>query len=148
MKTSKTIIVALFTAVLFLIYSNVIAQEEETKETPYWYVGSFRVPWAKVDSLQKLVKEYTIPVVAEAKKRGTILDYHLLIHHTGGEYNVVIMTKFPSWAAIDEGAGFRAVFETIELDKAKRDSVRASFNWVFESATHKDNIYREATHQP
>jgi hypothetical protein len=143
MNISKTIILTLLFAGLFSAQSTVQAQEEENQETPYWYVLSFKVPWAKVDTLEKLVEKYTVPIVAEAKKRGTILDYKFLIHHTGDEYNVVVMQKYASWATIDEGPQFNAAFEAIEPDKSKRDEVNKSFDWIFEGTVHKDNIYRE-----
>ena len=98
-----------------------------------------------MDSLEKLVKKYTVPIVAEAKKRGTIVDYKLLVHNTGDEYNVVIMTNYSSWVAMGEGACFDVAFESIEPDKSKRDRVNAAFDWIFEGAVHKDNIYRELT---
>ena len=71
------------------IQTNASAQNE--KETPYWYVSNYKVNWAKVDSLQGLVTKYTVPIVAQAKKNGTILDYHFLIHHTGNTNNVKIV---------------------------------------------------------
>ena len=119
----------------------------QEKETPYWYVSSYKVPWAKTDSLKTLVTMYTNPIVAQAKKMGRILDYHLLIHHTGGEYNVVIMVKYPSWTAIGKGAGFADAFKVIESNEAKRNAAIGSFNWVFEGSgsVHMDNIYTEAT---
>ena len=58
----KSIILVLL--VLF-IPSFLIAQEEEKKDIPYWYVMSIKVPWKKMDSLQNMVKKYTIPIVAE-----------------------------------------------------------------------------------
>ena len=112
--------------IIFLVLfipSFLMAQEEEKKDVPYWYVMSFKVPWDRIDSLKNMVKQYTIPVVAEAKKSGKILDYNLLIHHTGDEYNVVIMTKFPSWSAIGEGAGFGAAMEIVIPDKEDRDKM-------------------------
>jgi hypothetical protein len=145
MKTSKTIIFALLLAVLFSAQSTVLAQEEKSQETPYWYVLSFKIPWAKVDSLEKLVKKYTFPIVAELKKTGSLLDYRVFIHHTGGEYNLVILEKYPSWAAINVEGIWKTAFEAIEPDKSKRDEVNASFDWIFEGAVHKDNIYRELT---
>ena len=72
------------------------------------------------------------------------MDYNFLIHHTGSASNVVIMIKYPSWAAIDKGAGFSKAFEEIEPDKAKRDAISASYGWCFEGSTHTDTIYGDA----
>ena len=145
METSKIIIFIVLLAVLFSAQSTLFAQEEKSQETPYWYVSSFKVPWAKVDSLEKLVKKYTVPIVAEAKKTGSILEYHIFRHHTGGEYNIVILEKYPSWAALNVSGVFRKAFETIEPDKSKRDEINAGFNWIYEATVHKDNIYIEMT---
>ncbi len=137
---------------LFSTFSSIIAQEEpdapekQKKETPYWYVSSFKIPWEKVDSLQKLIKMYTIPTLVEVKKIGRLLDYHILIHNTGDEYNVVIMSKFSSWEALDKGAGWTEASKVVEPDEEKRKKVSEAFNWVFEGSVHKDNIYSEATH--
>src|SRR5882724_12013349 len=67
----------------------------------YVTTTAHRVPFERVDSLRKLIKE-TQPVVAEAKRRGGILDDVWLIHAWGGEYNVVEMTTWKSWAAIED----------------------------------------------
>ncbi len=145
METSKKIIFIVLLAVLFSVQSTLLAQEEKKQETAYWYVSSYKVPWARVDSLEKLEKKYGSLVSAEAKKTGGILEYHMLRHQYGDEYNIVIMTKYPSWAAVNESGIFRKAFETIEPDKAKRDEVNAGYNWVFEGTVHKDNIYTEIT---
>ena len=93
-----------------------------------------------------MIKKYTIPILAEVKKAGDLLDYKVLIHHTGDEYNVVIMSKYPSWEAIDKSGIWGAAYKIIEPDKEKRKNVYDLFNWVFEGVTHIDNIYTEATH--
>lgn len=131
--------------VFFSANSTVLAQGEQPKDTPFWYTSSHRVQWSRMDSLQKLVKTYTMPIVAQSKKMGRILDYRLLVHHTGGEYNVVIMIKYPSWAAISAGAGFADAFKVIEPNEAKRKVATDGFTWVFEGSVHVDNIYTEAT---
>jgi len=126
-----------------LISISVFAQEEQKDEMPYWYSSSIKIPWPKIDSLQQLYKLYTIPILEEAKKNGSILDYHILIHHTGDEYNVVTMTKFPSWAAINEGVSFRKYLEKYVPDKDKRDEIFAAFSSIRSGYYHIDNIYTE-----
>ena len=64
----------------------------------------------------------------------------------GNEYNVITMSKYPSWEAIDKGAGWSAAAKIVQPDDAKRKKVNAAFNWVFEGSVHVDNIYSEATH--
>ena len=119
------------------------AQEEEGPSA-YWYVSAYNIPWEKVDSLQSLNRQYTAPVVEDSKQAGRILDRKMLIHHTANEYNVIIMTKFPSWEAIDRGAGFDEFAEQ-RWDEAKNEEIEAAFDWVFEGAgAHQDWIYGEA----
>jgi len=129
-------------AVMF-ISVNLLAQEEQVDEVAYWYTSSIKIPWPKIDSLQQLYKLYTIPIMEEAKKNGSILDYHILIHHTGDEYNVVTMTKFPSWAAINEGASTRQYLEKFIPEKEKRDEILAAFRSILSGYYHIDNIYTE-----
>lgn len=145
MKKGKAFVSTLLLFTLLATFSTLIAQEDSKKGTPYWYVSSHKIAWEKVDSLQSLIKLYTIPILAEVKKDGGLLDYKVLIHNTGDEYNVVIMSKYPSWAAIDKGAGWGAAFKKIEPDKAKRKKVSDAFNWVFRGRVHIDNIYTEVT---
>jgi hypothetical protein len=140
MKSLSFILLFTMLAPVFLF-----AQEEEKEEVPYWYVMSYKLPWSKMDSMQSLIKKYTLPTVAEAKKEGKVLDYKVFIHHTGDEYNVLIMTKYPSWDAIDDGPGFREAFETLFPDEEEQKDVYGAFQWIFEGMEHFDNIYTELT---
>ena len=109
---------------------------------------SFKVSWNKIDSLKNMAKKYTIKVVDEAKKSGKILDYNFLMQHTGDEYNVVIMTKFPSWDAMGDGDGFGAAMEIVIPDKEERDRAVEGWQWVFDGYQHIDNIYIDAMDTP
>lgn len=142
MKTCKTIIATLFLVGLFSSHSTALAQEQN-EGTPYWVAASNKIPWAKIDSLRSMVNEYVGPIVEEAKRMGRVLDYKILLHTYGGEYNVVFMTKYPSWEAIGEGPGWAAAYEAIEPNKEIRDAVWAANAWIFEGVPHIDNIYTE-----
>ncbi len=115
-----------------------IQQEEQA----YWYVSFYSVDWAKVDSLQALVKSYSYPVAKEAMKSGKLLDYKWLIHDTGNEWNVVIMSKYRSWDAIDDGV-FGAANRTLHPDSLQRQNINAAFNEIFAGGAHRDMIYTE-----
>jgi len=136
----KRLLIILFS---MLISFSIFAQEEQKDETPYWYASSIKIPWPKMDSLQQLYKTYTIPIMEEAKKNGNILDYHIFIHHTGDQYNVVTMTKFPSWEAINETTSFRDYLEKYVPDKEERDKIFAAFSYVRSGYDHIDNIYTD-----
>ena len=129
---------------LLAVPTDVRAQDGDEAEAPeaHWiYMTAYKIPWSRVDSLNKLNKLY--PVVAKAKENGTVLDYHMLVHHTGGEYNVVIVNVYESWEAMGEGNGFDAAFEELEPDEERRVEVNAGYGWVFNNTDHRDNIYRE-----
>jgi hypothetical protein len=122
-------------------------QAAPAKET-FWTVGYYQVDWPKVDSLTKLYRMYTLPVVEEVKKSGGLLDYRLLIHYMAGRDNVVIMQKFSSFAAIhDNDPIFQAAFRRIQPDSIKRKAVFDAFGYVFGGGLHRDEIYTEVTKQ-
>ncbi|NIS65020.1 MAG: hypothetical protein GTO05_07660 [Gemmatimonadales bacterium] len=116
------------------------AQEEEAAERPWVYASFYKVPWERVDSLTALNKLY--PWVEKAVEMGHILGFKMLVHHTGDEYNIVLMTFFPSWEAIGEGARWSEVFEALEPDAERRAEVDDGFDWVFQGTKHYDIIYR------
>lgn len=100
-----------------------------------------RVPFERLDSLTKLLKE-DLPVVAEAKRRGGILDNVWLVHRWAGEYSVVQMTTWKSWAAIEDTAlGIAAARRKVLPDSVARRKYTDRLNWVFEGVPHTDNIY-------
>lgn len=109
----------------------------------YVTTTAHRIPFERVDSLRKLLKE-TQPVVAEAKRRGGILDDVWLIHAWGGEYNVVEMTTWKSWAAIEDTTlGIDAAFRKVYPDSVARKKMNDRFGWVFQGVSHVDNIYQK-----
>ena len=109
----------------------------------YVTTTAHRVPFERVDTLRKLLKE-TRPVLAEAKRLGGVLDDMWLIHAWGGEHNVVQMTTWKSWAAIaDTTVGFDAATRKVYPDSAARKKINDRFNWVFQGVAHIDNIYQK-----
>jgi hypothetical protein len=109
----------------------------------YVTTTSHRVPFDRVDSLRKLLKE-TRPVLAEAKRLGGVLDDMWLIHAWGGEYNVLNMTTWRSWAAIEDTTlGFNAATKKVYPDSVARKKINDRFNWVFQGVSHVDNIYQK-----
>ena len=102
-----------------------------------------RVPFDRVDTLRKLLKE-TQRVTAEAKRAGGILDDLWLVHEWAGEYTVVQITTWKSWAAIeDTTVGFAAATRKVYPDSAARKKINDRFNWVFKGVSHVDNIYQK-----
>jgi hypothetical protein len=109
----------------------------------YVTTTAHRMPFERVDSLRKLLKE-TRPVLAEAKRLGGILDDVWLIHAWGGEHNVVQMTTWKSWAAsTDTTVGFAAATRKAYPDSVARKKIDDRFDWVFQGVSHIDNIYQK-----
>lgn len=140
-KTVIRVIVAVLVILLF-IPSLVIAQDKEKEDIPYWYVMYTKVAFAKMDSLVKFRNEFVVPIIAEAKKQGSILDNKLLLHHTGTEYTVVFMIKYPSWCAI-EGNWMNDALNAIEPDKDKRKVFWDTQSYLLDGFIHYDEIYTE-----
>jgi len=113
----------------------------------FWTVSYYQVDWPKVDSLTKLFKAYTLPMVEEAKKSGGLLDYKILIHSWAGRDNVVIMQKFSSFAAIHSDTSMNVALRRIVPDSTKRKAVQNAFNWTVGNGLHRDEIYAEVTKQ-
>jgi hypothetical protein len=134
---------------LLAVPTDVRAQdgdEAEEAEEPWIYITSHKIPWSRIDSLTKLNKLY--PVTAKAIENGTILDYHMIVHSYGDEYNVLEVRVFESWESMGEGGGFGAAWEELEPDEERRAEVNAGYAWVFDGTVHKDNIYREMSEGP
>ena len=109
----------------------------------YITTTAHRVPFDRVDSLRKLLKE-TQAVTVEAKRRGGILDDQWLVHSWGGEYSVVQVTTWKSWAAItDTTLGFNAATRKVYPDSVARKKINDRFDWVFQGVSHVDNIYQK-----
>jgi hypothetical protein len=110
----------------------------------YVTIAEHRVPFERIDTLQQLLKE-SRPVLAEAKRNGGIVDDVWLIHRWAGEYNVVNITTYKSWAAIEDTTlGFGAAQRKMLPDSVARKKLNDRINWVFEGVSHRDNIYVKA----
>lgn len=107
----------------------------------YVTVAEHRVPFERIDTLQQLLKE-SRPVLAEAKRSGGIVDDVWLFHRWAGEYTVVNITTYKSWAAIEDTTlGFGPAQRRVFPDSVARKKINDRFNWVFKGVPHRDNIY-------
>ena len=140
-KTAIRVIVAVLVILLF-IPCLVMAQDKEKEDTLYWYVSYAHIAFAKMDSLVKFRNEYVIPIIAEAKKQGTILDNKLLLQHTGSEYTAMFMTKYPSWCKIERGWMSDAL-KVIEPNEAKRKEFWDTIQYLRDGFFRCDEIYTE-----
>ncbi len=116
----------------------------DTTGTAWVYVSYSRVPWSRVDSLLKL-QRYLPVFRARGIALGCFLDAQLLIHHTGGEYNVVAMYTYATFKSIGPGSGTGAcnarAFREAVPDSAERAAYQAGQQWVFRDTNHYDEIY-------
>ena len=138
MKTTIRLIVTVLVILLF------IPNLAMAKAKPHYEITQFHVDRVKIDSLKVLENQYYTKIISEAKRLGLIIDSVLLIMKVGdNEYNVVEVTKYPSWSAIDEFS-WDKVFKSIEPNKKKRDYVNDAYRWFFEGKYRKSAIYYEA----
>ena len=140
-KTTIEMSVAVL-VILLLIPNSIIAQNKDN--TIHYEIVQHHVDRAKIDSLKVLENQYYIKIISEAKRSGLIIDSVLLIMKVGdNEYNVLEVTKYPSWSAIDEFS-WDTAFKSVEPDKNKRDAVNNAYNWFFEGKDRISAIYYEA----
>ena len=109
----------------------------------YVTTSEHRVPFERLDTLRKLLKEARA-VTVEAKRLGGILDDVWLIHAWAGEHTAVQITTWKSWAAItDTTLGFDAATRKAYPDSVARKKINDRFTWVFQGVLHVDNIYQK-----
>ena len=59
-------------------------------------------------------------------------------------YNVVEMTTWKSWAAIEDTTlGINAAERKVYPDSVARKKIDDRFGWVFQGVPHADNIYQK-----
>ena len=90
-----------------------IAQEHWT-EGPVWTVSTYRTEPGKFDEYMKYLRSNAVPVVAEEKKQGLILDFKIFVKapSSPSDWDVAIATLQPSYGkALD--------FNQSDADKIK-----------------------------
>lgn len=140
---TKRSMLSLTAAAACLLAGFALGQTQPQQPQGYWYVSEFRVDFRLVDSLQKMLRAYTLPVNREAHRSGDFLEERWLFHHTGDEYNVMRMRRFRTWDAIQNDTSFGAAFRRQFPDSARRAAINAAFTGVFQAAPHRDGIYTE-----
>ena len=85
----------------------------------------------------------TSPFQEQRKQSGEISDWHGFIHHTGGEQNIVTLTKYTSWSAINDIPSRMGSFESAFPDSSERAEVMAELDSGIGPASHEDVIYVE-----
>ncbi len=115
----------------------------------YVYATFQTVNWNRVDSLVQLRAAVFPAVRAKAIEMGCYLDQQMLIHHTGNAQNVVTLTYYPTWEAVNNTGCQGRAFVAAIPDSARRAAVVAGNNWVFEGGgAHNDIIYWEPNPRP
>ena len=116
--------------------------QQQQQPTAYWYLTQHQIDFRLADSLGRMLK--TVSGVNEERKRsGHLLEERWLLHHTGTEWNVLRIQKFPNWAAISDDAPVNAAFRKVFPDSARRDAITKAFGGIFQANAHRDAIYVE-----
>ena len=136
-------VIAVSTGCLLSGYAVGLARQQP--QPGFWYVTQYQVDWRVVDSLQKMLRAYALPVIDEAKKSGNYLDAKWLIHNTGTEYNVMYMRHMRSWEALNNDTTFATAYRRLFPDSAQRSSVNRAFSGIFQASPHRDAIYVPVT---
>jgi len=119
--------------------ATTVAQSSDGDDRAYWQISYYNIDFTKMDSLESLwiLNE---PVVALRKERGEILESINLIHQQGNEHNVMQMTKFPSWSAINASSD---AYRTYWADDDERAGMNDGFAYIYGAGAHQDGIYFE-----
>lgn len=96
-------------AAMGLLFSvaGAVAQEHWT-EGPVWTVSFYRTEQGKFDEYMKYLRANAVPVVAEEKKQGLILDFKVFVKAPSNpsDWDVAIATLQPSYGkALDFNQG-------------------------------------------
>jgi hypothetical protein len=118
-----------------------IGYAKQQPQPGFWYISQYQVDWRMADSLQKLLRAYTIPIADEAKKAGNLLDDKWLIHHTGTEYNVMHLRHMRTWEALNNDTTVRVATRRLFPDSVQRATFSRAFTGIFQGGGHRDAIY-------
>ena len=120
------------------------SQAQLTSDAPqqYWYAVFTSIDQSKIESMVDFWKQ-TSAVQELRKQNGEILDSHGFIHHTGNEHNVVELTKYTSWNAINDIATRIVSIEAALPDSTERAEMMEDLNSILGTGRHEDVIYIE-----
>jgi hypothetical protein len=131
-------------AIVCLLVGFTFGFAQQTQQpTAYWYVTQYQVDFRLTDSLGKMLKAHRTPIVEELKRSGNLLEDRWLLHHTGSEWNVLHIRKFPTWAAMNDNAAGMAAVQKVFPDSARRTAINRAFQGIFQANPHRDGIYVE-----
>lgn len=129
-------------AIACLLVGFTFGFAQQQQPTPYWYVSQYQIDFRLTDSLSKLIKA-TSGVREEWKRAGLLPEERWLLHHTGSEWNVLHIRKYPSWAAIADQTPLMSAMRKVYPDSVRRAALEKAFQGIFDEARHRDDIYIE-----
>lgn len=116
--------------VLFLLCSGLLCRsaqaQEHFTEGPVWEVSYYRTKQGHFDDYMKYLRTNSLPLNAERKKQGLILDYKVFLNTniTGpNDWDVAIATLYPNFAA---------ALDYSKSDEEKNDAIAAK-HWRTQS---------------
>jgi hypothetical protein len=129
-------------AIACLLVGFTFGFAQQQQPTPYWYVAQYRLDFRRTDSLSKLIKT-TSGVREEWKRAGLVLEDRWFLHHTGDEWTVLHMRKYPNWASITDQTPLMPAIRKVFPDSARRAAIEKAFQDILVEAAHRDAIYVE-----
>lgn len=138
---TRRIVGAVALSALSLVSGYTLGNAQQQVHPGFWYVTQYQLDFQKVDSLQKLIRTYSIALADEAKKSGTLLDEKWMIHHTGTEYNVLQMRHWRNWEALNADTTIGRAMRRLWPDSGRRVDINRAFAEMLSAAPHRDAIY-------
>jgi hypothetical protein len=138
--TARHVAGAIALSAVSLLGGYAIGHARQQVHPGFVYLTHYEIPFERVDSLQKLIRTYSIPMTDEAKKSGTLLDEKWLIHHTGTEYNVLQIRHWRNWEAINADTTIGRAMRRLWPDSGRRVDINRAFGEMLAGA-HRDAIY-------
>jgi hypothetical protein len=129
-------------ALTCLVIGFTVGFAQPQQQTPYWYVSQYQVDFRLTDSLAAMIKLGS-GMREELKRTGHLLEERWLLHHTGNEWNVLHIRKYPNWAAVNDQAAATAAMQKAFPDSARRAALNRAWEGIFQETAHRDGIYVE-----
>ena len=136
------IVLPVFLAVALLPFSSYAQEQQEQQQQeqpPTTAVSLWQCDFAHLEDLVESVNTYMRPAAQEMVDEGLIMNWGMMTHQWGDQWNVVFYTTGPDAAAVME-ANREMIRRTGE--RATEAGEDPDFNPLYEwCSAHKDNIY-------
>ena len=128
--------------VVLYLAPAVDAAAQEEQEPSIWVITSTKIPPDRLEACMAARDRYVIPMDNELKSRGLLLDRTVLQHYYADEWNVVIVSKYRDWNAIDEANDASDGIEEELYSEEEREAYDSETEGCSPDF-HRDQIYTE-----